>query len=75
MDDFDAKNHIREMHRDAQTRALARMAQAYEAAHQTRQAPLARLSHRVTLFARKLVRKAVQPYGQTRPRSVSHPTF
>ena len=37
MDDFDAKNHIRDMHRAAEMRTLARMAQANKAAKQIRQ--------------------------------------
>jgi hypothetical protein len=37
MDDFDAKNHIRDMHRAAEMRTLARMAQANKEAKPTRQ--------------------------------------
>ena len=37
IDDFDAKNHIRDMHRAAETRTLARMAQAGTQAKPVRQ--------------------------------------
>ncbi len=37
MDDFDAKNHIRDMHRAAEMHTLARMVQAGAQAKQVRQ--------------------------------------
>jgi hypothetical protein len=56
MDDFDAKNHIRDMHRDAEMRRLARLAEANAKANQTKQSAVTLIPHRIMTLALTFVR-------------------
>ena len=58
MDDFDAKNHIRDMHRAAEKRALVRMVQAAntEAKPARRLVRLTLVSNSLKMFLLTLVR-------------------
>jgi hypothetical protein len=57
MDDFDAKNHIRDMHRAAERRALVRMVQANQEAKPARRlVRLTLVSNSLKTFLLTLIR-------------------